>query len=99
MSMSIKHKLSALLIAAAVALPALTCAAADARINQTRQAPAANVQEVGFALPQAEGIQTPPSGFDWGDAGIGAAGTLALMALGSAVVTSRRRHGRQAAVR
>jgi len=33
-----------------------------------------------------------PSGFDWGDAGIGAAGTLSLLALGAgSVVAARRR--------
>jgi hypothetical protein len=38
-------------------------------------------------------IQTSPSGFDWGDAGIGAAGGLALamLGVGGAVVVSQRR--------
>jgi hypothetical protein len=38
-------------------------------------------------------IQTPPSGFDWGDAGIGAAGGLALSmtAVGVGLVVSQRR--------
>jgi hypothetical protein len=38
-------------------------------------------------------IQTPPSGFDWGDAGIGAAGgiALALLGVGGALVISQRR--------
>lgn len=38
-------------------------------------------------------IQTPPSEFDWGDAGIGAAGgvVLALFGLGGALVVSHRR--------
>ena len=44
-------------------------------------------------------ITTPASGFDWGDAGIGAAGGLAIamLGLGSAVVISqhRPRRGRQ----
>jgi hypothetical protein len=37
-----------------------------------------------FAMPQtpAGRITTPASGFDWGDAGIGAAGGLALAMLG-----------------
>jgi hypothetical protein len=36
-------------------------------------------------------------GFDWGDAGIGAAGMLALIALASAtlVIASNRRRGRR----
>ena len=43
-------------------------------------------------------IQTPPSGFDWGDAGIGAAGGLALAMLGvggGLVVSQRRGRARQ----
>ena len=38
-------------------------------------------------------IQTPPSGFDWGDAGIGAAGGLALamLGLGGALTIAQRR--------
>ena len=32
-----------------------------------------------------------PSGFDWGDAGIGAAGTLSLLALGASSVLITRR--------
>ena len=34
---------------------------------------------------------TSPSGFDWGDAGIGAAGTLSLLALGAGSVLVLRR--------
>jgi hypothetical protein len=43
--------------------------------------------------PAAVRIQTPPSGFDWGDAGIGAAGgvALALFGVGGALVVSQRR--------
>jgi uncharacterized protein (TIGR03382 family) len=38
-----------------------------------------------------------PSGFDWGDAGIGAAGTLSLLALGAgSVLVARRRPGTRA---
>jgi hypothetical protein len=46
------------------------------------------------SVPQAVvRIQTPPSGFDWGDAGIGAAGGLALamIGLGGALAVSQRR--------
>jgi hypothetical protein len=45
------------------------------------------------AAPQAVvRIQTPPNGFDWGDAGIGAAGGLAfaMIGLGGALVISQR---------
>ena len=45
------------------------------------------------SVPQAVvRIQTPPSGFDWGDAGIGAAGGLALamIGVGGALAVSQR---------
>jgi hypothetical protein len=63
-------------------------------------APTAQARPVESLLPdtvnQAEGSDsvatTPAGGFDWTDAGIGAAGTLALMGLATgAVVASRRR--------
>lgn len=40
-------------------------------------------------------VQTPPSGFDWGDAGIGAAGgiALAMLGLGGALLISQRPRG------
>ena len=50
-------------------------------------------------VPQAVvRIQTPPSGFDWGDAGIGAAGGLALAMIGlggALVIAQRPRRSRQ----
>jgi hypothetical protein len=43
-------------------------------------------------------VEVPASGFDWGDAGIGAAGVLSLLGLGAgAVVVGRRsRHSHPA---
>jgi len=43
--------------------------------------------------PAAVRVQTPQSGFDWGDAGIGAAGGVALtiLALGGGLLISQRR--------
>lgn len=45
------------------------------------------------APPTVVRIQTPQSGFDWGDAGIGAAGGLAIamLGLGGALVVSHHR--------
>ena len=46
------------------------------------------------SVPQAViRIQTPTSGFDWGDAGIGAAGgvAIAMLGVGGALVVSQRR--------
>jgi hypothetical protein len=55
--------------------------AAAAAANKTSESPA------------AVRVQTPPSSFDWGDAGIGAAGGLALamLGLGSGLAISHRR--------
>ena len=48
-----------------------------------------------FAIPQTPVVRitTPASGFDWGDAGIGAAGGLglAMLGLGGGLVISQRR--------
>jgi hypothetical protein len=48
-------------------------------------------------IPVVEARNTPSSGFDWGDAGIGAAGMLAIfsIAAGTALLLTgrRRRHG------
>lgn len=48
-------------------------------------------------IPVVEARNTPSSGFDWGDAGIGAAGMLALFSIagGSALLLTgrKRRHG------
>jgi len=38
-------------------------------------------------------VEAPSSGFDWADAGLGAAGTLSLLGFGAgAVIFVRRRH-------
>jgi hypothetical protein len=50
--------------------------------------------------PQVRVIDAPADGFDWGDAGIGAAGGLAVIAIGGAAAvlgTSRRRSTRRVA--
>jgi len=48
-----------------------------------------------FAMPQTPVVRitTPASGFDWGDAGIGAAGgvALALLGVGGGLVISHQR--------
>jgi hypothetical protein len=50
----------------------------------------------GSAPPAIVRIQTPQSGFDWGDAGIGAAGGAAvvMLGLGGAFTISQRRLNR-----
>jgi hypothetical protein len=44
-------------------------------------------------------VQAPQSGFDWGDAGIGAAGlAFSVIGIGGAVAVSQRRSRRSTAV-
>jgi hypothetical protein len=53
------------------------------------------------AAPQAVvRVQTPKTGFDWGDAGIGAAGGLAItiIGVGGALAVSQRRSRRTTAL-
>jgi hypothetical protein len=51
----------------------------------------------GAAPARVRMLEVPPSGFEWGDAGIGAAGMLAivLLAVGAGVTGSHRRRRRR----
>jgi hypothetical protein len=67
----------------------------DLRSPDARDA-ARDLPRVVVSPPLVEVREAPSGGFDWGDAGIGAAGTLGLfsIAAGSALlVTGRRRRG------
>jgi hypothetical protein len=57
------------------------------------------IGEITAASPVVE-VRGPSSGFDWADAGIGAAGMLALMSIaaGSALMLTGRRRGRSVGV-
>jgi hypothetical protein len=75
--------------ALALALGAIVPATATAMPNRSDPSGAS------FAIPQTPVVRitTPASGFDWGDAGIGAAGGLALAMLGvggALVITQQR---------
>ena len=93
----IKRNLIAGAVLAAMAVPATSYATAYARISLNPQSPAVSAQEISANIPQSRGIESPSNGFDWADAGIGAAAALALVGAGNAMVTSRRRQGRHAA--
>jgi hypothetical protein len=60
--------------------------------------PSASTAKVRAAPPVVR-VQAPADGFDWGDAGIGAAGGLALslIGLGGALAVSHHRTGRNPA--
>ena len=93
----IKRSLAVGLMAAAAVFPA----AAQARYAEDAGGPPSAAQ-VPVTAPQpasqTRGVASLQSGawsFEWGDAGIGAAGTLALLGIGAgttAVTRSRRRH-------
>ena len=74
-----------LLVAAAM----VTSSAADAREYASEQSPAVSTLESIAVLPPAPAA--PSNGFDWADAGVGAALTVALIGAGVAILTVRRR--------
>jgi hypothetical protein len=100
---------AAVLALAAAGAPAATAGSRDAAVaTATRPAPATlysrqdkSTIPVSSRSTPADAsteqavvrIQTPPSGFDWGDAAVGAAGgfALSLIAVGGALVVSQRR--------
>jgi hypothetical protein len=85
-------------LALTLALGAITPAAASARVDL-------NPGTAGATPPSTPAAQiirvTAPSGFDWGDAGIGAAGGfgLSMLALGGGLGIAQRRGRRYATPR
>jgi hypothetical protein len=78
---------AAMLVAAAIAAPSAAASPIDAvGRGQTHAGPAPVGQ--GAATPTAA---TRQSGFDWGDAGLGAAGMLSVLGLGAGAVVIGRR--------
>jgi hypothetical protein len=69
----------------------LTPAVASARPAPNRDIGAPAATDVAFASPTS----TPGHDFDWGDAGIGAAGALVLVGFGAGAVTFGRSRDRQ----
>jgi hypothetical protein len=68
-------------------------------VSATAPSNAAGSAVTAPAAPPVVHIQAPAGGFDWGDAGIGAAGglALALIGLGGAFVVSQHRNRNTAA--
>jgi hypothetical protein len=78
--------------------PATTATQAPATVYSRPDKSMIRATTPGNASQAVVRIQTPPSGFAWGDAGIGAAGGLALatIGLGGALIVSQRpRRSRQ----
>jgi hypothetical protein len=68
--------------------------------NADRRAPGAGeVEVVPVKVPATTTIELPADGFDWGDAGIGAAGGIAVLAMlaGLAMAATHRRRGSRVA--
>jgi hypothetical protein len=77
---------------AVLATAAIAAPSAGARPADSAQPAAPEVTPHALTRP----VEAPSSGFDWADAGLGAAGTLSLLALGAGglAVTRRSRRGR-----
>ena len=82
-STTIKRVLAGGVVAAAMALPASAQA-------QPATAPAGYVSSAPAGAPATEPVRSG-AGFQWDDAGIGAAGAVALLATGVALAGSARR--------
>ena len=103
--MTITHRTTTaavILALAAAGAPTATATVSTSPTTTSNQPPASvydrpdksmiRVSTPGSAPQAVVRIQTPPSGFDWGDAGIGAAGGLALamIGVGGALAVSQR---------
>jgi hypothetical protein len=88
-----KH-IKRIVTATTVVVAAGAPSAAYARINlDPPTAPVVNSQTIQNAAPPPAAKASAPSshGFQWDDAGIGAAGALALVSVGSGTMLARRR--------
>jgi hypothetical protein len=85
------------LTAATVVLAASAPSVAYARILLDPPGPPATASQVqGATVPSIQRTAaSAPQGFHWDDAGIGAAGVLVLVSVGSAAIIARRRRTHQ----
>ena len=99
MFLVIKKTTAALLVAAAICAPAASARPID------RVLPPGTTHDAGGAVadsridtssvPSVQTVETSSEGFDWGDAGIGAAGMITLLSLGTGgLLVSRRNRER-----
>jgi hypothetical protein len=85
---------AAMLVAAAIAAPS-----ASANPGFVPDDGEGTANKGGTPTVVTRTVETHSSGFDWGDAGLGAAGVLSLLGLGAgAVVVSRRSRNSQPAI-
>jgi hypothetical protein len=91
-----KHRhliaLALALVVVAVAAPSVSASPAEQFLGSTAAQPSRDAGAAPAPVRVVDG--STGSGFDWGDAGIGAGVALAAIGVGGAVVlTARRRHG------
>jgi non-ribosomal peptide synthetase component E (peptide arylation enzyme) len=93
-TLSLIAQIRRILTAAVVALATIAPASAYARLNlDPPAAPGASVPAQAPSVQRATASSS--QSFEWGDAGIGAAGVLALIGVGSGVIVVRRRRPHQ----
>jgi hypothetical protein len=76
---------AAVLVAAAIAAPGAGAMPIDPQPTGVDRG------GVGASTDPISAVEPAPSGFDWGDAGLGAAGMLSVLGLGSGAVLIARR--------
>jgi hypothetical protein len=97
-----KKMLAAMLVVAAIAAPAASARPIDpvqpsvtAHVKVSREVPS----QISSTVPAVQTVESSSDGFNWGDAGIGAAAMFTLLGLGtgSLLVARRARERRPAA--
>jgi hypothetical protein len=85
-----KRILAALLVVAAISAPAASARPID-RVLPPGTAHGVDSRNDSFSPPPAQTVEVSSDGFDWGDAGIGAAAVFTLLSFGTgALIVSRR---------
>jgi hypothetical protein len=88
----------AVLVAAALAVPTNASAATADQLLPSSTGAAERADAGGPPVPQTRTVEVGSSGFDWEDAGLGAAGMLSLLILAAGGVAIGRRAHRPAPI-
>ncbi len=94
--MTTHHSIRRILAAAAMITAASLPASADAKFNLEPGAPAASAPAPSRPVPATPAPTAADSGFQWADAGIGAAGAVLVLGSGALVYAAPRRSRRGA---
>jgi hypothetical protein len=84
------------ILTTAAVIAAISSSVAQARLelNPPSSSDASAPAQTAVAPPVQRTQSSPSQGFRWGDAGIGAAGVLVLLSIGSGAVLARQRRTR-----